>query len=232
MIKKPIRGIFFDLGWTIFRPSTGDWKITEKALEFINLDILHSIPKDRRNTAFIKANECLKTEIYKKEAEEFVRYSNYYKIIAKQLPELKLSEKQAEIIAYDRVYNNSNYVFYDDAKKTIECLKEKYKIGLISDTDPSIVRVLKNEGFYDYFDNMTFNFEIGENKPSSGIFENALKVMNLPANETLFIDDYEKNLDSASYMGIQSILILSKPNSQKSSKYPSINKLSDLLLLL
>ena len=232
MIKKPIRGIFFDLGWTIFRPSTGDWKITEKALEFINLEILHSIPKERRNSACIKANECLKTEIYKKEVEEFERYSNYYKIIAKQLPELKLSEKQAEMIAYDRVYNDSNYVFYDDAKKTIACLKEKYKIGIISDTDPSIVRVLRNKGLYDYFDNRTFNFEMGENKPSSVLFENALKEMNLPANETIFIDDYEKNLDSASYMGIQSILILSKPNSQKSSKYPSINKLSDLLLFL
>lgn len=130
------------------------------------------------------------------------------------------------------VYNDSNYVFYDDAKKTIQGLKKKYKIGVISDTDPSIVRVLKNAGLYEYFDQLTFNFELGVNKPSSLIFEHALQGMNLPAKEIVFIDDYEKNLDSAANLGIQPILILSKPNLQESSKYPSINKLSDLLLLL
>ena len=114
----------------------------------------------------------------------------------------------------------------------MEGLKKKYKIGVISDTDPSIVRVLKNAGLYEYFDQLTFNFELGVNKPSSLIFEHALQGMNLPAKETVFIDDYEKNLDSAANLGIQPILILSKPNLQESSKYPSINKLSDLLLLL
>ncbi|WEG12424.1 hypothetical protein PU629_20365 [Pullulanibacillus sp. KACC 23026] len=116
-LTKPIRGIFFDLGWTIFHPATGDWKLTEKALQYINLDILRSIPKERLNQAFLKANEILKKEIYKSESEELERYTNYYKKFSEMLPEIKLSMQQAEIIAYDRVYNDSNYVFFDDAKK-------------------------------------------------------------------------------------------------------------------
>ncbi|GGG00142.1 hypothetical protein GCM10010912_51260 [Paenibacillus albidus] len=90
------------------------------------------------------------------------------------------------------MYNDSNYVFFDNTKKTIEGLKEKYKIGVISDTDPSIKRVLKNAGIYDYFDNMALSYELGENKPSPGMFRHALEAMNLPAIETVFIDDYEK----------------------------------------
>jgi len=43
--------------------------------------------------------------------------------------------------------------------------------------------------------------------------------MNLPAIETVFIDDYEINLDSASSLGKQPILIRSKPNSKESTKY-------------
>lgn len=231
-IKKPVRGIFFDLGWTIFRPATGDWRITVKALEYINPQILWSIPQDKLNTAISKANEYVKNEIYKTEDEELERYTNYYRTIAEMLPEINITKEQAEIIAYDRVYNDSNYVFFDNIKKTIEGLKEKYKIGIISDTEPSIKRVLKNAGIYDYFDNMTLSYELGENKPSPGMFRHALEAMNLPAIETVFIDDYEKNLDGASTLGIQSILTLSRPNSQESTKYLSIKKLSDLLLYL
>ncbi|WP_438491562.1 HAD family hydrolase [Paenibacillus sp. IHBB 3054] len=231
-IKKPVRGLFFDLGWTIFRPATGDWRITVKALEYINPQILWSIPQDKLNSAISKANEYVKNEIYKTEDEELERYTNYYRTIAEMLPEINITKEQAKIIAYDRVYNDSNYVFFDNTKKIIEGLKEKYKIGVISDTDPSIKRVLKNAGIYDYFDNMALSYELGENKPSPGMFRHALEVMNLPAIETVLIDDYEKNLDGASTLGIQSILTLSRPDSQESTKYLSIKKLSDLLLYL
>lgn len=231
-IIKPVGGIFFDLGWTIFRPATGDWRMTAKALEYINPQTLRTIPQDKLSTVISKANEYFNNEIYKTEDEEFERYINYYRTISAMLPEFNITKEQAEIIAYDRVYNDSNYIFFDDAKKTIEGLKEKYRIGVISDTDPSIRRVLKNAGIYDYFDNMTLSCELGESKPSPGMFKHALEAMKLPANESVFIDDYEKNLDGASTLGIQSILILSRPDSQESTKYLSIKKISDLLLYL
>ncbi|MNI86978.1 D-glucose-1-phosphatase [compost metagenome] len=79
---------------------------------------------------------------------------------------------------------------------------------------------------------MTLSFELGEYKPSSNMFRHALEAMNLPAIESVFIDDYENNLDSASSMGIQPILTLSRPNSQESKKYQNIKRLSDLLLYL
>ena len=62
-LNNPIRAIFFDLGWTIFRPFTGNWKITTKALEYINLENLHSISKERLHITFLKANEYLKNEV-------------------------------------------------------------------------------------------------------------------------------------------------------------------------
>ncbi|MFC6652352.1 hypothetical protein [Paenibacillus rhizoplanae] len=111
-IQKPVRGIFLDLGWTIFRPATGDWRITLKALEYINPQILGSIPQEQLNTAISKANEHLKNEVYKTEDEELERYTNYYKTMAEGLPEIHLTDEQAEIIAYDRVYNDANYVFF------------------------------------------------------------------------------------------------------------------------
>ncbi|WP_342477312.1 HAD-IA family hydrolase [Paenibacillus sp. FSL H7-0350] len=232
IIQKPVHGIFLDLGWTIFRPATGDWRITLKALEYINPQILGSIPQEQLNTAISKANEHLKNEVYKTEDEELERYTNYYKTMAERLPEMHLTNEQAEIIAHDRVYNDANYVFFDHTKQIIESLSAKYKIGVISDTDPSVKRVLKNAGMYNFFDNMTLSFELGENKPNPGMFSHALDAMHLPATETVFIDDYEQNLDCASALGIQSVLVLSRPNSQASTKYLNIKKLADLLLYL
>lgn len=231
-IQKPVRGIFLDLGWTIFRPASGDWRITLKALEYINPQILGSIPQEQLNTAISKANEHFKNEVYKTEDEELERYTNYYKTMAEGLPEIHITNEQAEIIAYDRVYNDSNYVFFDHTKQTLESLREKVMIGVISDTDPSIKRVLKNAGIYEYFDNMTLSFELGENKPSPGMFSHALDAMHLPAAETVFVDDYEQNLDGASALGIQSVLVLSRPNSQASTRYLNLKKLSDLLSYL
>lgn len=120
----------------------------------------------------------------------------------------------------------------DHTKQTIEVLSAKYKIGVISDTDPSVKRVLKNAGMYNYFDNMTLSFELGENKPNPGMFSHALDAMHLPATETIFVDDYEQNLVGASALGIQSVLVLSRPNSQASTRYLNIKKLADLLLYL
>jgi putative hydrolase of the HAD superfamily len=206
-IKKPIRGIFFDLGWTLLRPATGNWLIPLKALQYVNLQALQSLPLVKLNEAMSTANKHFQNKIYLSEAEELELRISYYRTIAEMLPEINITKEQADIIAYDRVYNDSNYVLFDDVKMTLENLKSKYKIGVISDTDPSIIRVLKNAGIYDYFDNITMSYELGESKTDMKIFEHALEAMKLPAAETVFIDDYELYLDSAASMGIQPISI-------------------------
>ncbi|MFD1908535.1 HAD-IA family hydrolase [Paenibacillus rhizoplanae] len=61
-----------------------------------------------------------------------------------------------------------------------------------------------------------------KNKPNPGMFSHALDAMHLPATETVFVDDYEQNLDGASALGIQSVLVLSRTNSQASTRYLNI----------
>lgn len=231
-IKKPIRGIFFDLGWTLLRPATGDWLFTAKALEYIDTQVLRSISQDRLNEAISKANMFLQDRVFLTEEEELDLRINAYRTIAEMLPEMKISREQVETIAYARVYNDDNYVLFNDSKKTLVFLKPNYRIGIISDTEPSIKRVLKKAGIYDYFDNMTLSYEVGVTKPSLRIFEHALEAMGLPSEETVFIDDYGTNLDSASALGIQPILILSRPNSKHSTKYVNIKNISNILSYL
>ena len=31
LLRQPVKGIFFDLGWTLVYPPSGDWEFTEPA---------------------------------------------------------------------------------------------------------------------------------------------------------------------------------------------------------
>lgn len=223
------RGIFFDLGWTLLRPSSGDWHLTDKAREAIDPDIWKLIPPERLRAALAKANAWLRDEVILTEAEELDRFTHFYATAAESLPELKLTREQVELIACDKVFNDANYVLYDDAKSTLARLKKRYRLGVISDTWPSLKRVLTNMDIYDLFDNLTLSCELGVTKPHPKMYEHALRAMGLPARETVFIDDAEANLDGAAAFGIRPLLACLKPGAEESTRYPAVKKLSELL---
>lgn len=54
-----IKGIFFDLGWTIFHPVNNNWFINQKMLEFTSIQTIDSLPPEKRKAAFDKALKYL-----------------------------------------------------------------------------------------------------------------------------------------------------------------------------
>ena len=76
----------------------------------------------------------------------------------------------------------------------MEALRGKYKLGVISDTWPSIVPVLEEFGLPGYFDTLTYSFEVGCFKPDPRMFADALGKMGLPPEQCVFIDDTAQNL--------------------------------------
>jgi putative hydrolase of the HAD superfamily len=232
-LKQPVKGIFLDFGWTMAYPITKNYWLPQKALEFINLARLAAIPEARRNEAFTKSMEYLDNNHFIiTETEEFDQFKEYYRILAGYLPELAVTEEIIEIIAYDKVFNDKNFIFFDDTIETIKKLSEKYKLGIISDTWPSLERILKNVGIYDCFYAKTFSCFLGTYKPDPKMYEHALAQMCLPAEQTVFVDDSADNLDGAAQSCIQPVLITSRPDIKDSDKYLNIKKLSDLLLYL
>ena len=233
-----IKGIFFDLGWTIFRPVHNDWFINPKLLEFTSLDAIDNLPQDKRSAAFNKALKYLDDHhLLTTEDEEIEQFKEFYTIIANELPELGITEKQAKEIAEFKVHDTSNYIFYDKSKETLLKLKEKYKIGFISDTWPSIDRILKSGGMEDLFDTRTYSCHLGTWKPNEKMYLHALEQMGLPPRQTVFIDDCESNLDGAADCNIHPILIKTRLDNTldttiDSGKYPSINRIEELPNLL
>ncbi|WP_312701702.1 HAD-IA family hydrolase [Sedimentibacter sp.] len=239
-----IKGIFFDLGWTIFRPVNDNWFINQKMLEFTSMQIIDSLPSEKRKTAFNKALKYLDdNHLLFSEDEEVEQFTGFYKIIAAELPELGISAEQSKEIAAFKVADTSNFIFYEKARETVLKLKEKYKTGIISDTWPSADRILRSGGMDNLFETKTYSCNLGTWKPDEKMYFHALEQMGLPPEQTVFVDDWEPNLDGAAACGIQGILIKSRNDSiipgQRFSeniidkgKYPSINAIEELPELL
>jgi len=239
-----IKGVFLDLGWTLFRPVNSDWFINQKVLEFASLDAIKSLPQDKRSAAFDKAIKYLDDHhLLTTESEEIEQFAEFYTIIATELPELGISIEQAKKIAKFKVYDTSNYIFFEKSKETVLKLKEKYRLGIISDTWPSADRILKSGGIEDLFDYKTYSCHLGTWKPNNKMYFHALEQMGLPPEQTVFVDDWEPNLDGAAECGIRPILIKTRSdvlipgqrfaeNTMDNGKYPSINAIEELPDLL
>jgi putative hydrolase of the HAD superfamily len=87
-------------------------------------------------------------------------------------------------------------------------LSKKYRLGLLSNTDPIHVAYLESTySFYDYFPKSvrTYSCVVGACKPDPLIFRHALKACKVRANEAVYIDDIAAFAEAARSLGIHGI---------------------------
>jgi putative hydrolase of the HAD superfamily len=76
------------------------------------------------------------------ELEELEVFIKFYNIIFKELKDFEIDSNIVENIARDTVYNDEKFVFYDDVFEVIPLLSKDYKLGIVSDTWPSLKEYL------------------------------------------------------------------------------------------
>jgi len=112
-----------------------------------------------------------------------------------------------------RVSEDVFYAAYNDvfslnhpALAVVRALKPKYKLAMLSNTDPvryaHIERVFPELGFFDAY---VLSFKVGVMKPDPRIYREGLRLLGARPENALFIDDLQENLDGAARMGIQGI---------------------------
>ena len=91
--------------------------------------------------------------------------------------------------------------------ETVKALKGKYQLILLSDHVREWMKYIeeKNEDIK-IFDKKILSYEIGNVKPDKETFNKVLKIAQIVAEETLFIDDHEINIKRAEEVGIHGIL--------------------------
>ena len=86
-------------------------------------------------------------------------------------------------------------------------LKDNYQLILLSDhTKEWVEYIEENNKDLKIFDKKIFSYDIGAVKSDKQTFKIVLEQTGIVANETLFIDDYEKNVKNAEAVGIHGIV--------------------------
>lgn len=220
--------IFFDVGYTLDAPASGDWMFTNAFLDAAGsrLKMRGSDEISRARDAglrFLAQHHLITTE-----EAECRQFREYYSLISDAL-DLGLSAAQLEQIARDRACNMENYVPYPGIREVLETLSRTHSLGIISDTWPSIDRQLEYLGISRYFRFRTYSCFVGTFKPDRRMFLDALGKCGVPAEETVFIDDSPLNLDGAAALGIFPILIAANPASDVETPYLKIRDLRELI---
>ena len=93
-------------------------------------------------------------------------------------------------------------------------LRKRYKIYILSNTNPimwdtRIAEEFRHEGkdMSDYFDGIVTSFEAKCIKPDAKIFETAIEQCQIVPEETIFLDDSQKNLNAAAMLGFNTLLV-------------------------
>jgi putative hydrolase of the HAD superfamily len=93
-------------------------------------------------------------------------------------------------------------------------LRKKYKVYLLSNTNPSVLKWASTSDFSPeglpmqaYFDKCYLSFEIGCAKPDKEIFDFILKDSGMIPSETLFLDDGKKNIEIGKQLGFETYLV-------------------------
>jgi putative hydrolase of the HAD superfamily len=134
------------------------------------------------------------------------------------------SDEHFEAI-YTAFLGNQFWAVYDDVIETIENLKKSgIKLGVISNWDTRLIRILKDVSLHDYFDIITISSEAGFEKPSPEIFRIAAQNANVEIKRSIFVGDSpEKDVMAANQAGMTGILV-----SRDGLNFPNLLTIYDL----
>lgn len=131
-------------------------------------------------------------------------------------------------MAKDNIYNDDKFLFFHDVEPSLNLLNEKYKLGVVSDTWPSLKRVFINKGLMKYFSVFIISSIYGSYKTEKLLFKIALEKINLKPSEVIFVDDSEVNLIAAEEFGLMTVLIDRYEKNGLKSRFPVIRSLGEL----
>lgn len=123
---------------------------------------------------------------------------------------------------------HNSAVPFPETIQVLKKLKEKYRLGLITNTSyPSFKSLDDKYQISELFDTVVTSFDKGLIKPDKGMFQSALAELNIKPEEAIMVgDSYEDDVLASEKIGIMGLLI------DRNDKYVVENKIKDLSSLL
>ena len=199
------KAIFFDRDGTLtyFCPEKELWRnriISEWSGHSFEL------PYDKMMNFFNLASEG-KKPWYKTVDDEKEFFKRFYRYLLMGEGVEEDLESRAQFL-FDELWCNGDRALFPETLAVLEYFyKNGYKIGVISDTSPSLEYTLQQLGIAKYFTSFTASSLVGAGKPSPIIFNAALAAQGVSAQESIYVDDYKAEADGAREQGFTSFLI-------------------------
>ncbi len=221
------KAIFFDRDGTLtyYDPRKAAWRdqmITEWSGKPFTL------PYEKMMRLFLLASEG-KTPWYKTLEDEREFFRRFYRhLLVEEGIQEDLNNRAQRL--FGELWCNKDRALYPE---TVEVLtyfyRHGYKMGVISDTSPSLEYTLQQLDIAKYFTSFTASSLVGAGKPSPMIFQAALDAQGVSAAESLYVDDTPYEADGARELGFTSFLIDRSGNNQDQWSIQNLKQLIDFV---
>lgn len=182
---------------------------------------------------FINTWDKLTDYHYKFYTQKQISYSEQRKRrIVDLFKTFKINLTKDPLAVYDEYLKTfeESWKTFDDVKPTLTKLKNKFKLGIISNGDyDQQVQKTQKTNIFDFFSYINTSSEFKFSKPNPEIFSNIFNLHNIPFDEVVYIgDSYDKDILPCKALNITAILINRKNKTYNDDELIQINDLNKL----
>ncbi len=222
-----VKAVVFDAGYTLLKPCA-DWFIPPRFFDFVDRKRFAALSREEYDRAYQAGYDYLDLihDRVKTEEEELEQFFGFFQTFSRQAPQLGMTDEICRALAWDHTYNDDKFIFYGDVKESLERLGEKYTLGVLSDTWPSLHRIFSHFGIREKFAAFVLSCDVGVFKPDPLIYQTLINALGLAPEEIVFVDDVLKNLEGARKAGIRPVQILREDF--PAGDFPTVRNLKEL----
>ncbi len=199
------KAVFFDRDNTLtyYNPEKVRW-LSETVSSWSGKPL--DLPYEKTMELFASAAEGRKPW-YRNIEDEKAFFRRYYKYLLLGEGVKEDADMRAEML-FTELWCNNDRLLYPETVGVLEYFRKRgFRMGVISDTSPSLEYTLRQLGVAEYFSSFTASSLVGASKPSPVIFNAALDSLGVSAEESIYVDDYPPEADGARALGFTSFLI-------------------------
>ncbi|MCI9057892.1 MAG: HAD-IA family hydrolase [Oscillospiraceae bacterium] len=132
--------------------------------------------------------------------EEICFWRRYYRELLEEEGVTDCLEERAEEL-WDMTWLKG-YQLFPETREVLDWFRSRgVRMGVISDTSPSLPLTLEAAGIGEYFGCAVCSDLVGAMKPDPAIYRAALATLGVPAEESLYVDDYDVEAAGARTLG-------------------------------
>lgn len=199
-----MKTLIFDCGGVLVYPRMGDWN-----LPIGIMGILGERAKGIHTSKYLNAHRLsagwLDEARLVPDVEEERRLRREYIRSVNIHMDWHMTHDEINRLADDFTDNIRRYGFFEDVEPWLKRWKERYRLGVLSDAMPSILKFMDEFGILGLFDATVISTQVGAIKPDPRMYAAITGALNVQPGDCLFVDDKACNLEGAERFGMLAV---------------------------